>query len=204
MRACMHKTLVIVLVVPLMLLLMTSVAHAALGSYYNASGLVSLSVDAVGSNSLYGQVTIVKPAGATVKKAYLFVASTPDGYMPAAGDVTIDGFPVSYERVAHHVQVWDGDTYITNNLASEVTNLSLQARSTRHRRVTSRFALPRPQEREKTSTGRSVAVVFGRFRASPCLAPPFSCSGVRIPLAMPSMWLWPIPSTRATLTSPSI
>ena len=202
MRACMHKTLVIVLVVPLMLLLMTSVAHAALGSYYNASGLVSLSVDAVGSNSLYGQVTIVKPAGATVKKAYLFVASTPDGYMPAAGDVTIDGFPVSYERVAHHVQVWDGNTYITNNLASEVTNL-----------VTGKIDAAPPGDvairiaeasgARETSTGRSSPSCL-TIRASPCLAPPFSCSGVRIPLAMPLMWLWPIPSTRATLTSPSI
>jgi Bacterial Ig-like domain (group 1) len=63
------------------------------------SGLISLSLDGIGTNNPAGGPVMVHKnvAGATVRKAYLFAASTGfSGYTPVNGDVTIDGTPVDW------------------------------------------------------------------------------------------------------------
>jgi hypothetical protein len=74
-------------------------AYAALSPFTSASGKVSLSVDALGTNDpAGGTIRVQKGAGATVRKAYLFAASTGfSGYTPANGDVTLNGTPVSWD-----------------------------------------------------------------------------------------------------------
>ena len=66
--------------------------------FITATGAVSLSVDAVGTNNPSGAVVSVdKPAGATVRNAFLIGASTGfSGYEPQDGDVTIGGSAVSW------------------------------------------------------------------------------------------------------------
>lgn len=85
-------------------------AYAALGPFTSASGKVSLSVDALGTNDQAGgTIRVQKGAGATVRKAYLFAASTGfSGYTPANGDVTLNGTPVS----------WDPANTIANGISS--------------------------------------------------------------------------------------
>jgi uncharacterized repeat protein (TIGR01451 family) len=84
----------------------------------NETGLISLSEDAVGSNDVAGAtLTIEKPTGATVRKAYMAAATTGfSGAVLANGDVTIDGAGVN----------WDATTpngISSNNYWSDVTTL---------------------------------------------------------------------------------
>jgi PKD repeat protein len=63
-----------------------------LSSAYSQTGKLSLSVDGVGTNDASAVVQVQKPAGATVRAAFLAAAST--GFSQrtlAAGDVKIDG-----------------------------------------------------------------------------------------------------------------
>jgi hypothetical protein len=66
--------------------------------FTSESGLISLSVDAAGTNDPAGTtITVQKHAGATVRKAYLFAASTGfSGYTPVDGDITLGGAPVAW------------------------------------------------------------------------------------------------------------
>jgi len=62
------------------------------------TGLISLSVDGIGTNDSSGTVQVNKPAGATVRKAYMAAAST--GFSKrtlADGDVKIDGTNVNWD-----------------------------------------------------------------------------------------------------------
>ena len=61
-------------------------------------GKISTSINAIGENSGSGTLTIVKPAGATVRKAYMAAATTGfSSYTLAAGDIKIDGTPVTWD-----------------------------------------------------------------------------------------------------------
>jgi hypothetical protein len=66
--------------------------------FTSESGLIALSVDAAGTNDPAGTtITVQKHAGATVRKAYLFAASTGfSGYTPANGDITLNGTAVTW------------------------------------------------------------------------------------------------------------
>jgi hypothetical protein len=85
------------------------------------SGLISLSIDGAGTNNPAGMPIMVHKnvAGATVRKAYLFAASTGfSGYTPVNGDVTIDGTPID----------WNPANTISNDIGSvnveaEVTSI---------------------------------------------------------------------------------
>lgn len=62
------------------------------------TGLISLSVDASGSNAASATIQVNKPAGATVRTAYMAAAST--GFSSrtlADGDVKIDGVDVNWD-----------------------------------------------------------------------------------------------------------
>lgn len=64
------------------------------------TGFISLSLDALGTNSVSGIVQVEKPAGATVRKAFMAAAST--GFRRRVlvnGDVSIDGNPVNWDSV---------------------------------------------------------------------------------------------------------
>jgi hypothetical protein len=79
--------------------------------FYNDSGLISLSVDAAGTNDPAGTLIKVHKniATATVRKAFLFAASTGfSGYTPVTGDVTLDGTSVA----------WNPANTISNDISS--------------------------------------------------------------------------------------
>jgi hypothetical protein len=63
---------------------------------FNESGKVSLSMNALGTNSNEGQLKIVKPAGATVRRAVLFAATTgtTNFKITPATPIVIDGVTV--------------------------------------------------------------------------------------------------------------
>jgi len=61
-------------------------------------GQVTLSVDAAGTRETSTKIQVQKPANATVKKAYLLAATIWRGGQIAAGDVTLQGSPISWER----------------------------------------------------------------------------------------------------------
>lgn len=101
-----------------------AVAPSPVAPFVTATGSVSLSVDGVGTNDPGGAVaTVDKPAGATVRNAYLIAASTGfSGYEPRDGDITIGGVPVS----------WDAARTMSNgigsvNVLADVTSLVKQA-----------------------------------------------------------------------------
>ncbi len=76
-----------------------AVPASPVAPFVTATGPVSLSVDAVGTNDPDGAPVLVdKPEGATVLRAYLMAASTGfTDYEPQDGDVTIGGAPVAWE-----------------------------------------------------------------------------------------------------------
>jgi hypothetical protein len=70
---------------------------ASLQPFATESGKVTLSVDGLGIDSSSGTIQVEKPAGATVRKAYLASASTGfSGYKIPDGDVKIDGTGVTW------------------------------------------------------------------------------------------------------------
>jgi hypothetical protein len=61
------------------------------------TGFVSMSIDGIGMVDATGVVQIDKPAGASVRRAFLAAASTgSSGRQLADGDVSVDGAPVSW------------------------------------------------------------------------------------------------------------
>jgi hypothetical protein len=71
-------------------------ARAQISPFTSENGQIALSVDAIGTNSASGMVQVQKPAGATVRKAYLFAATTPNGGTITNTDITINGNPVTF------------------------------------------------------------------------------------------------------------
>jgi Bacterial Ig-like domain (group 1) len=83
---------------------------AALTPFTSESGKVSLSVDAFGATGPVGTMQVQKHPGATVRKAYLFTATTGfSGYTPVNGEVTLNGAPVT----------WNPAQTITNGISSK-------------------------------------------------------------------------------------
>ena len=75
----------------------TRVLLGSLVPVVTVSGRVSLSVDGVGTNAASGLVEVLKPAGATVRSAFVAAASTGgSGRVLANGDVSIDGQPITW------------------------------------------------------------------------------------------------------------
>jgi len=61
-------------------------------------GKISWSIDGLGMVGTSGTIQVEKPAGATVKSAYMFAATIgSSGYHLAAGDIQIDGTPVTWD-----------------------------------------------------------------------------------------------------------
>lgn len=73
----------------------------AITPFSTETGFISLSVDGLGSNDASGIISVQKPAGATVRKAFMAAASTGfSGRILANGDVTINGTGVNWNVVA--------------------------------------------------------------------------------------------------------
>ena len=75
---------------------------ASVSGFANETGFISLSVDGLGTNGASGIIQVEKPAGATVRKAYMAAASTGfSGRLLATGDVTIDGNGVVWNLISN-------------------------------------------------------------------------------------------------------
>lgn len=75
-------------------------AQAALSVQVQESGLISLSVDGVGTSATTGIVEVEKPAGATVRSAWLATASTgSSGIQLAPGAIQLDGQGVTFPLI---------------------------------------------------------------------------------------------------------
>lgn len=81
------------------------------------SGQISVSNDALGTNAASGVISADKPAGATVRRAFLSAASTGfSGYAITDTDITLDGVPVVFtDSLANGIS--------SNNYFTEVTAL---------------------------------------------------------------------------------
>ena len=87
------------------------------------SGRVGLSVDGTGSTSATSLVEVEKPAGATVRAAYLAAASTGfSGYLPNDGDVQLAGTPVTWDA-ARTMRNSIGSTNVWGDVTSIVKPL---------------------------------------------------------------------------------
>lgn len=91
-----------------------------LAPFYSVDGQVTLSLDAAGTNDYAGRtIRVDKPDGATVRKAFLFAASTGfTEYVPTGGDVTLDGHAFSW---IPGDTIWNGIDSV--NVAADVTTL---------------------------------------------------------------------------------
>ena len=73
-------------------------ASSSLAPVVTETGKISLSLDAIGTNSASGVVQVEKPsAGATVRSAYMMAATVYGGGKISAGDITIDGSPITWD-----------------------------------------------------------------------------------------------------------
>jgi hypothetical protein len=96
-----------------------TVANASLEVFYSDVGALRLSVDGIGTNAGSGVVQAEKPAGATVKKAFIFAASTGySSFTPPDDEVTIDGSAVAWDP-AHTIS----SSINSVNVAADVTDL---------------------------------------------------------------------------------
>lgn len=106
-----------------LLLIPAEGAHAAetdgLQPFYTDVGNLTLSLDAVGTTATSGTVQVEKPTGGTVRKAFLFSASTGEsGYLPTDDDVRLDDQPVAWN------DDWTRPSRIASqNVAADVTSL---------------------------------------------------------------------------------
>ncbi len=74
-----------------------SVVPTSLQPVVTETGLISLSIDGLGTNEASGIIQVEKPAGATVRKAYMVAASTGfQGRKLVNGDVKINGVGVTW------------------------------------------------------------------------------------------------------------
>ena len=88
--------LTLALVTGLFVLAAAPSAQAQIAPFTTENGNITLSTDAIGTNNASGIVSVQKPAGATVRVAYLFAATTPGGGVISNTDITINGSPVTF------------------------------------------------------------------------------------------------------------
>jgi hypothetical protein len=75
--------------------------HGSIDPVVTETGFISLSVDGLGTNTPPGTIQVNKPAGATVRSAFMAAASTGEiNYQIPNGDVKIDGVGVNWDASA--------------------------------------------------------------------------------------------------------
>src|SRR4051812_35836170 len=97
-----------------------SISGTSITPFTTETGLISLSSDALGTNDPAGGVIQVqKPAGATVRKAYLLAATVPGNYNITNTDITLDGLAVTFTSTVANTSI----SGIVNNFLGDVTSL---------------------------------------------------------------------------------
>ncbi|WP_224248242.1 choice-of-anchor A family protein [Hyalangium gracile] len=102
----------------------TALATTPLAPIVTESGFISLSLDGVGTNGSSGIVQVNKPAGATVKAAYLAAASTGfSNYSIPNGGVKIDGQSVNWGRsIQSGISSYNHWADVTSLVASKINS----------------------------------------------------------------------------------
>jgi hypothetical protein len=98
----------------------------ALSNLVTESGKVILSTDAAGTNGDSATLQVQKPAGATVRRAFLAAATIPNNTTLVNGDITLNGSSVSFTATAANNLPGAADNVppgIANNYWGEVTSL---------------------------------------------------------------------------------
>jgi hypothetical protein len=103
--------------------LKSNAAPNVLTPFITENGMISLSIDGIGTNAESGVVQVQKPAGATVRRAFLLAASIPDGTTIGNTDITINGAPVTFTQTVSNTLVTPPLSGIVNNYLGEVTSL---------------------------------------------------------------------------------
>ncbi|WP_224363079.1 choice-of-anchor A family protein [Hyalangium versicolor] len=100
----------------------TAAAANPLAPIVTHSGFISLSVDGVGTNAASGTVQVNKPAGATVKAAYLAAASTGfSSYQIPNGGVKIDGLDVGWSNsIQSGINSWNHWSDVTSLVSGKI------------------------------------------------------------------------------------
>ncbi|MGB7070713.1 MAG: ice-binding family protein, partial [Pyrinomonadaceae bacterium] len=101
---------------------------SGLNRFITETGLVSLSVDAIGTNNESGVVMVQKAAGATVRRAFLMAATIPGAANAAAptiadGEIQIDDVGVDFEAAVGNSFVDGPDSFNLSNYKADVTSL---------------------------------------------------------------------------------
>src|SRR4051794_12420223 len=80
------------------------------------TGNISLSVDGLGTGASSGTIRVQKPAGATVRAAYLAAASTGfSGYRIQNGDIALNGTPVTWDTtIANSISAFNTWSNVTS------------------------------------------------------------------------------------------
>jgi MYXO-CTERM domain-containing protein len=94
----------------------SEVQFGSLAPLVNETGLVSMSIDGLGTMASSGTVQVQKPAGATTRRAFVAAASTGfSGYKIPDGGVTLDGVGLSWEiSTLSGISSWNHWTEVTN------------------------------------------------------------------------------------------
>lgn len=87
-----------------------------LRTMYSEVGKLSLSLDGSGSNSGSASIRFQKPAGATVRRAFLYAASTGfTGYQLSNGIVALNGHPVNWDAtIANGIHSYNAEGEVTS------------------------------------------------------------------------------------------
>jgi len=116
-------------------------ASSGLQPTITENGKISWSVDAIGENTGSGVVSVQKPAGATVRGAYLMAASAGfSGYQITSSDITLAGSPVNFTtEIANGISSYNYFTDVTsivkpiiNNASAGITNLTVTEANTNY------------------------------------------------------------------------
>ncbi len=94
-------------------------ASSSLAPVVTETGKITLSLDAVGTNSASGVVQVEKPsAGATVRSAYMMAATVYGGGQISDSDITIDGSPITWDvetsNVLYSYNYWTDATALVS------------------------------------------------------------------------------------------
>jgi hypothetical protein len=140
---------------------------------FNERGRVSMSSNALGTNSPEGQLRLVKPAGATVRRAVLMAVTTGSSFSPLLPSmpVLVDGTPVAMgHEIASNIYSYNYWTDVTDLVRSKVDGAATGEIS---------FAIREPSQVGLDGTAlvvifddpsvtetKSVAVLFGALKTT--------------------------------------
>jgi len=100
----------------------SKVQFGSLAPVVGETGLVSWSIDGLGTTSASGTVQVQKPAGATVRRAFLAAASTGgSGFKIPDGGVSIDGTPINWDiSTLSSISSWNHWSEVTSVVSAKI------------------------------------------------------------------------------------